>query len=299
MRYLLIISICLPYFLLAQGIEATVSDSDILIGDHIKLSVTVHAGNGQVSALDLNEIEKDGIFEIVDPGQMVKTGNGALMQEVIVTSFDSGTHYLPSIAAIIENSFGHRDTFRSNIIPISVQTVAPDSLGLAPVKPILEEEKLWTDYLIYILPALFLLLFLLALWLWNKYRRQSEIQAVTIPPLPAHEQALYDLSELERAQLWQQGHIKEYEVRISEILRTYIENKFRFPALELTTREIISYFRDEKWSHLPLASLHEILMQSDMVKFAKSTPGDNAHIRQLEQTRHFILITREMSNEEE
>jgi hypothetical protein len=300
MRISFFILILLPLLSQGQGIGVTISDNDILIGDQIKLSININSGNGRVQSIDLKPIEEDGIFEIVDPGQLTKSEtNNQLLQEVTFTSFDSGTHYLPAIYAVIENSFGHKDTFRSNAIPINVNTVPPDSLGLSPVKPIIEEEKVWMDYLAWILPFALLLVFIFALWFWNKYKTSTKEEVAVIPEIPAHEQALNALNELKDQQVWQRGDIKEYEVRISEILRRYIERKFNFPALEWTTREIMAYFQNEKWSHLPLSMLNETLLQSDMVKFAKSKPGDQAHERQLDHARQFVLITREMSTEEE
>ncbi|MDX1684568.1 MAG: hypothetical protein R3275_04980 [Saprospiraceae bacterium] len=300
MRYLLWICLVLPLGTQAQNLTATVSSNSILIGDHVRLNLEVQSGSAVPRNLILDKLDKAEAFEIVKPGEWQKNENsGFYEQSMIITSFDSGTHYLPEIGAILEYN-DLMDTVYSNPIPINVNTVAPDSLGLAPVKPIIEEKKVWSDYLIYAIPVLALILFLLALWLWSRRKKKIEESHEPIPlPLP-HVEALDSLEELEKEKLWQHGEAKLYETRLSLILRRYIERQFEFPAMEWTTREITTQLAEHRYSELiPITLVSDILSQSDLVKYAKSDPGAEAYAAQVNKARTFIRETKNMVREEE
>ena len=48
-----------------------------------------------------------------------------------------------------------------------------------------------------------------------------------------------ELEILKEEQLWQKGEVKIYYTRLTEILRKYLENRFRVYSLELTTDETL------------------------------------------------------------
>ena len=68
-------------------------------------------------------------------------------------------------------------------------------------------------------------------------KRKQNIKPKVI--IPADVVALNNLAALDKKELWQTGEIKAYHSEISEILRSYLENRFQILALELPTFEII------------------------------------------------------------
>jgi len=276
---LLTILLFLPTLSWSQTIKATIDKNRILIGDHINLYLEINPSDGLLENVDIGPLNTFDSIEVVDPGKDQKRENSAIIdRQIIITSFDSGAFYIPSLTALIKSPSGEMDAVSSNQIPIYVNTVQPDSMALAPLKDIVLEEMIWKDYIMYFLPIIILGLMILFLWYWNK-RKNDEFneQVIEAPPIPADKLAISQFDNLESKNLYEEGHQKEYEAELSEILRRYVENKFEFPALEWTTREIVKELSSMNIEGMPLTILQDTLEQSDMVKFAKAKPGPQVH----------------------
>jgi hypothetical protein len=66
-------------------------------------------------------------------------------------------------------------------------------------------------------------------------------------------------------------------VRLGDILREYIENRWQRPALEMTTGELLREF-DGNPSLKPYAvEAAAFFPLADLVKFARAMPGEQAH----------------------
>jgi hypothetical protein len=144
------------------------------------------------------------------------------------------------------------------------------------------------------LGAVALLAAIAAFWWWWKKRRQHPAplpQPVATPGLPAHEEALLSLSALEREALWQQGAIKEYHVRLTDIIRTYIEKRFEVEAHEKTTDEVLHAFRTIPITREQVGWLQLILQRADLVKFARFSPLPEHHEESLRLARQFVTQT--------
>ncbi len=288
----------------SQSIATTIDKNHILVGDHINLNIDVQTNGRKLIGISIDELTGAEGIEVVkiDKRTQVIGQESRFNQKVIITSFDSGAFYIPPIYALTENTSGAYDTSYSLAIPITVNTVPPDSAGLAPLKEILVEEKNWRDYLSFIIPCIVLIAGLLFYLWWRRRRKKYEEVVIAGPPPPPHEVALDALYELESEKLWQKGEIKQYESRLSKVLRKYIEDIYQFPALEWTTREIERQLK--KMDLRP--DLYELVMQtlplSDMVKFAKVKPEIEVHQEQMGRVKKFVHEThliQKISEEEE
>jgi hypothetical protein len=56
--------------------------------------------------------------------------------------------------------------------------------------------------------------------------------------LPPHVWALKELDKLNQKKLWQSGEVKSYYSELTDIARTYIELRYKIPAMEKTTDEL-------------------------------------------------------------
>jgi hypothetical protein len=84
------------------------------------------------------------------------------------------------------------------------------------------------------------------------------------------------LRELERIKYekpWQKGQVKLFYSQLTDVLRTYMEDRFSFPAMEQTTHEIITTL---KTMDLPddklVPKIKGVLETADLAKFAKYEP---------------------------
>jgi hypothetical protein len=125
-----------------------------------------------------------------------------------------------------------------------------------------------------------------------KSRKKGEVVKV-VNPDPAHIIALRELEKLKEEKLWQNGEIKLYYTRLSEIIRQYLENRYGIQSLELTTPETLSLlkktgFRDDEL----YTKLKMVLTSADLVKFAKYKPEPAENELNYENSWDFVSLTR-------
>lgn len=146
----------------------------------------------------------------------------------------------------------------------------PEARDVAgPMTVIVEDYRpLWVIGLL----AAWLLLGLLA-------RRRIEPEAPNRledlpPPRLAHEIALEKLEAIVAEDLLGRGERHAYFTRISETVREYIGNRYGFFALDLTSAELVAVLRGRLTQGLDLGALDTLLVESDLVKFARKIPDD-------------------------
>ncbi len=163
---------------------------------------------------------------------------------------------------------------------------------IAPLLPIIKEDKTWRDWIwiVYLLVAL-LVLIALAYYFWKRSQIVEEEEIVEEIIRPAHEVALEQLNDLQRQQLWQNGKIKEYQSKLTYTIREYLENRFGIQALESTTREINDSLRSVDFDPKQTQKLNNILQVADLVKFAKANPEESIHEEFMNHARTFVKET--------
>lgn len=138
---------------------------------------------------------------------------------------------------------------------------------------------------------------LLALLLLTLRMRQRAIVEKGMPP---DEWALQELNRLDRDGLVQQGELHLFWVRLSAIVREYVEQRFQIAAPDQTTKEFLA-----QASQHPLIGaehrhlLTDFLRAADMVKFAAHRPANNDCINGLDAARGFVRETTSAVNVEE
>jgi hypothetical protein len=181
--------------------------------------------------------------------------------------------------------------------PLSMRGVSQDSLDVAPIKPILTEAKNLSDYLIYLYILGGALILSLGYWLFSRWAKIKEeaindvVEPIVI--IPAHEKALESLEQLKSAKLWQQGQVKEYQSRLTFIIRDYLENRYELPALESTTGEIVKKLQSGELDMSDINSLKRILQVADLVKFAKAKPDESIHDTFMTEAIDFVQRNKE------
>jgi len=136
----------------------------------------------------------------------------------------------------------------------------------------------------------------LGLSLLLRWRRRPEAPAARLgelpPPRLAHEIALERLEQIVRDDLLRQGRTQEFFVRVSEAVREYLGNRYAFFALDLTTRELLEELRDRPTPGLEHNRLEQLLVDADLVKFAKVRPGDETCSRTLNGAFELVQATK-------
>ena len=321
--------LCYGIVLQAQQITSVVqvSKDSVLIGDKIALTILikypkdVHIQRldfsgydrilNQKYALDSAQYEKYADILILEAGTWKGFSGDQVVNESKLNPVLEGDHYqienTISMAIYNEGDFripgpellfaGPADIVPSTSPVIRVylpEQMQSDTLSLNPIKDIMAEKANWTDYA-WILSILVGLLAIGALMYWLKNRGRKPEKAVVAEEIiiSAHEKALAALNALQQANLWQNGQIKEYQSGLTDIIRTYLEDRYQVKALEMTTDEISMALENTDFEPEYKADLREILQVADLVKFAKAIPADNIHEVFMNKAVDFVGHTKE------
>jgi len=155
--------------------------------------------------------------------------------------------------------------------PVSLKVTSnlgdrPSEAELKPIQGIMPTRPLWLKYLPWAAGLLGILLIVSVLFWWYKRRRNGK--PPVIPQVPPHIRARKEIKELDAQKLFEKGHAKRFYFRFSEILRRYLGSLRGFPAVELTTEEIVRCIDREQDR-----GLLALLRQADLVKFAGRVPA--------------------------
>lgn len=289
----------LAYFILfvlgnsySQDLKVSIATDkkEVLIGDYVELTLnatwtdasdcrfpTFADTLGKWDVISISEIQKKQVED-----------QKAASQKIIIAGYDSAFFTIPQLPFKVKNK-----TVLSDSLQVLVKTVPVDtSKQIMPIADIISVPNRWYDNWYYFIPVLLILLGL-GLYFYFKNRKKKPTQ----PPVPKilkkpHEFALENLQALYDKQLWQAGENKLYYIELTDILRTYIEDRFQVSALELTTDELMYEFNKKvKKYNEPKENLKKILLVADMVKFAKMEPQATDNEAAFLRAKQFINDT--------
>ena len=277
-------------------IAMTVDTSLIHVGDPVTVRLSVDHPDGWAvewpDSLDLAP------FEVLraDHATPVPTGDGdrwVAAATLVVTSFELGELEIPPVSVPVTAPDGSADTLLTDPFRVGVETVGLDESGdLRDIRGPLSIPRSWWGVLLWSALAA-AVVGAVAHHLYRRRRAapESEAPVPRAPPRPFHQLALEALRRLERSSLLERGRVKDYHVRISEIIRRYIEGQLEVPALELTTREVADGLRRAALGTRVTGAFQDFLERCDLVKFAKLRPGSQEARALMERARELVRMT--------
>lgn len=253
--------------------------------------------NAEFDFLDLNTAQpvilSRNNFERRDDGRFVHKNITRFM------AWDIGVFEFPQI----DIQFDTLSNVNTRVMPLEASrlfvkppegvTITDTTQVIAPIIPIIKEEKSMQDYLwfVYLNLAALLLVGILLYIFRSRKKKAKELEEEEIIIRPAHEVAYEKLDDLDKKQLWQQGKIKEYQSQLTYTVREYLENRFGIQALESTTGEINRSLKEVDFDTKHTNDLNNILQIADMVKFAKAKPEESIHQEFMDKARSFVKET--------
>jgi hypothetical protein len=295
-RKIFLVIVCLfNVNLFAQfDIKVKTDTTDYLIGDYIHFELQAKYPKDFI----LNEpIYKDSLkkFEVIEESisKFDTTENSIeFYKKIILAYYDSSEIYIPSLHFLLtSNKDTTKFSFYSDSLLIKVHSL--EIKTESDIKDIKEPIKIPLDILKIILWTLLALLVLAIIFFLIKKFIRKERKQIIEPQiiLPPHVLALTKLDELEREKLWQNGKVKEYHSRITEIVREYFERRFYFPALELTSSEQIQYLKNYDEAKNIINITESFFNNADLVKFAKFNPVPDLNGIMMIQAKEIINLT--------
>jgi hypothetical protein len=205
-----------------------------------------------------------------------------------------GSYIIPGAVFYYKDEEGEKRELKTAQIFIEVKSVMEDKETAKDIKDIKSLTSIKRDYTLLIVLSIAGLL-LAALIVGGIYFYRTKYRKTKEHPLrPAHELAMEELDRLQREGLIAQGVYKQHYFMLSEIFRRYLERRFHFQAIERTTEEILPEILKLKGFDEKLKSdAKKFLHHTDLVKFAKCTPGSQEVEQERQEVVDFINETKE------
>jgi hypothetical protein len=284
-------AVCARPVLAQSGITTTIDSVRVTVGDRLHLTVSVeHASSSAVTWPDSLDLAP---FEVLDveAAEPTPSGDGARSTLVVtLAAFELGRKEIPSFDVVVTAADGTEETLETNLVGVDVVSVGVDESG--DIRDIRGPLAIPLGALRLALWVLGPLLVAGLLWVLARRLRPGKEDASPTRaalPRPAHEVALEALAALERAGLIERGQVKEYHIEASDILRTYVGQRFRVDSLEMTSDEVLTALERRGADPRTQERLRGFLEQCDLVKFAKVKPSPDAARLTLELGRRIVL----------
>ncbi len=264
----------IPSTTYSQSASATLDRDKILLGEQITVELKVENINTQSSPLltwfslpdTANHIE---IVKRLPIDTVVVNGTTTYVQNIILTSFDSGDWKLPPLYVLLQNSNNKSDTLAANELSIEVLPVDVSNMQqYHPMKDIIDVD-VQPDYLPIAGAILLVLLAGVAVWYFF-FKKKNE--KLSLQPVAARSLFETTIEQLEKLQK-ENPPLQPFYTKLDEICRMFFQHQLHIRALQLTSDELMLqlnvYVKPE--ARTPF---YQLLRLVSAVKFAKYQPGE-------------------------
>lgn len=300
-KYILALVLCIAGIITGYAqkplVEQELDSIEIVLGDqcHLFLSVTAKEGI-DVEFPDFGEkkMMAPGI-EVVEQmrGDSIKNDDGTLKQTIVylITSFEPKLHYIRPLPVLVGGKKYMGKQLALKVLDVPVDTTKLDQFF--PPKTVQTNPFSWDEWIpLIVLYGVASLLAVIAMLchLLRKGNKPIRISFRMVKRVPAHVKAMTAIDEIKENRMTIEGDQKEYYTRLTDTLRMYLQERFGFSAMEMTTREIIDRLQTE--DPMKVAELRELFETADLVKFAKYSTLINENDRNLVSAIDFINSTK-------
>lgn len=300
----------------AQGtVDIKIDSLQLLIGQQtgITLDVTCNANQNVVfpPLSDRSMLTKGVEVVKVCPidTQMLNEGKRMqLTQRYIITSFDSALYYLPPMDVIIDTTHYKSKALALRVFTVPVDTVHVDKLlhlendGSGKlvdyheaVKDIEDAPFSWDDWANVVYGSLLVILLMVLTFVMLVWLKQGNPIIRIIrhkAKLPPHQVAMKEIERIKEEKTWASEDSKEYYTQLTDTLRNYIQERYGFRAMDMTSSEIIDRLMQEN-DEEALAELRQLFETADLVKFAKYSTLVNENDANLVTAVNYINQTKQ------
>lgn len=222
----------------------------------------------------------------------------------LITSFEDSIRNIRSLLVIVNRDSLWTNKLKILVVPLDVDSTLIASLDTTQVIPIFDIkqpfdapftfQEFWLRFGKWILLGLGILLVIgIIIWIINRKLKNKPIVILEKPKEPAHIIAFRRLNELKKDEVFHQDNTKEYYSELTDIVRTYIEQRFRISALENTSTELLKSFDHTKLiTNEQFDLLRLLLNTADMAKFAKYKPLQNTNEDNFDLAYKFVDTTK-------
>ena len=292
--------ICTVVTMTAQvGVEAKIDSIQMLIGQQVHVTVTATTPSNAkvvfpsfksrdtlVAGVEVLNISKEEKEEL-------EQGQQQISRVYTLTSFDGKLYYLPPFQVKVDGKM-----YQSKSLALKVLEVEVDTTNLNQYygpKDVQNNPFLWSDWsAAFWLSVLILLLMAVAYYLYLRLRDNKPIikSFKIVKRLLPHQKAMKEIEQIKADKMVSSENQKEYYTKLTDTLRRYIEERYKFSAMEMTSSEIIERLTQDG-DQKSLDELRELFTTADLVKFAKYSTLINENDKNLVSAIEFINQTKQ------
>jgi len=289
-KYIFIFLIVLASILSAADItvESALDRNKAYIGDRIEYELKIIAD----STIRIDTVAPEnlmGDFKVRNwqlKRDTIADGRRIMDFAGIITTYETGKVVIPAFPIKYHSAPDQVDTIYTDSIEVFVLSLVLDD-STADIKALKEVKAIgrrlvWIYYLIPIIVVVAVLI----IWLLVRRKKNGE-ELVSGPLKNPWEEARDRLIILKEKNL----EAKPFYLEFSEIIRAYLQRRFGFSALDMTTYEIKQNSDSMNIESDLKVDLAGLLESSDLVKFAKLVPPAEQMNADLEKAWSFVEST--------
>ncbi len=301
-RVVLVLAMLLPALSAVYAqvtVTARLDSVQFFVGqqDGLELQVTMPADKNLQLPPFRKGMEIIPDVEIVDmdsPDTVIMNDGKQLQitQRYIITAWDSSFYYLPPLPVKVDTT-----TYESKSLAFKVYTLDVDTLNtdmFFPPRDIQQLEFSWDDWKEICYASVLILVFVALIVVLRYFIKRGKPIFRLVrrkKKLPAHQVAISEIERIKEQRTWAKEDSKEYYTLLTETLRNYIQERYGFNAMEMTSTEIIERLMQDP-DQKSLAELREIFRTADLVKFAKWTTQINENDANLMAALQYVNETK-------
>lgn len=278
-------------------IEANVDSVAILVGEQTRLNLSVTAKEGSkviFPKFKPSQYITPGVEVLEQTGDTVDADNDMkkMTMHYTLTSFDEHLYAIPAMSVKVDGKTYKTNTLALKVITIPVDTVHPGKFF--PPKDVQDNPFLWSEWSgMFWLSILMILIIGAAMYMYIRLKQNKPIitHIKIVKHIPPHQRALNAIEKIKEEKMQTSEDQKTYYTRLTDTLRQYIEERFGFRAMEMTSSDIIFHLK-ESGDQKMIAELTELFQTADLVKFAKYSTLINENDLNLVNAVNFIDQTK-------
>ncbi len=273
--------------------KLSVEAPELTVGDVVPLTLQVtHPAGYRLVPVQLEGAWGDFEIRAVSPPQVTANPDGSetSTQTISAALWAPGEHTSLELPVAVSDTQGV--LHETSAAPLSLEVASVLVEGDTELRDIKPQAELplpviWPWVAGGLLTAALILTPLLRRW-W--LRRQKALAAAPDLRLP-HEVAYDELDQIEGLNLPVQARFKEHYTLASDVLRKYIEETLHIETVDRTTFEIQRALKYSPLSQTVKSDLQELLMDADLVKFAKVKPEIELAQVYIPRVRRVVAVT--------
>ena len=229
-----------------QSVEASIDHIEMLVGEqaHVTLkAVAKESAKVEFPQFQPTQYVTPGVEVLACQPQEDKQADEGFVERSMVytlTSFDDTLYYIPPLTVKIDGKPYESKSLALKVLTMEVDTAHADKFF--PPKGVQENPFQWSEWSpIFWLSVVLLIILAITYYIYIRLRDNKPIitHIRIVKKLLPHQKAMKEIEQIKADKMVTAENSKEYYTKLTDTLRKYIEERYGFSAMEMTSSEII------------------------------------------------------------